>query len=92
MYVVKNVCQASLPSFVLADNLLFRSMPNRNCHLSSESLSLVGDNSLVHEIRKMAAVELHLNARYAQNSALKSVYEKSQWVVSYFPIMQRCLN
>ena len=35
---------------------------------------MVGENSLVHELR-MAAVKLHLNATYAQHPAvLKSVY------------------
>ena len=37
---------------------------------------LVGDNSLVHELRVMTAVELHANATYTQHPALKSVYEK----------------
>ena len=44
----------------------------------SAFLSLVADNSLVHKLRVMAAVELHLNATYAQHLALKSVYEKRQ--------------
>ena len=53
-------------------------MPNGNCLLSSASLLLVADNSLVHELRVVAAVELHLNAPYyAQHPALKPVYEKS---------------
>ena len=39
-------------------------------------------NSLVHELRVMAAAELHVNATYyAQHPALKSVYEKSQPVI-----------
>ena len=46
----------------------------------SASLSLVGDNSLVNELRVIAAVELHVNATYA-TYALKSVYEKSQSVM-----------
>ena len=63
----------------MSGNILFRSTPNRNCPFSSASLSLVGDNSLVHERRVMAAVELHVNSTYyAQHPALKSVYEKSQ--------------
>ena len=33
-------------------------------------------------LRVMAAAELHINATYAQNPALKSVYEKSQSVLS----------
>ena len=45
-------------------NILFESMPNGNCLFSSASSSLVGDNSLVHERRVMAAVEQHLNATY----------------------------
>ena len=58
-------------------------MPNGNCLFSSASLSLVGNNSLVHELREMAAVELHVNATYyARHPALKSVYEKSQSVMS----------
>ena len=57
-------------------------MPNGNCLFSSTSLPLVGDNSLVQELRVMGAVELHLNATYAQHPALKSVYEKNQYVMS----------
>ena len=38
-----------------------------------QSLSLVGDNLLVHELRVMAAVELHLNATFGQYPRLKSV-------------------
>ena len=62
---------------------------------NSAFLSLVADNSLVHKLRVMAAVELHLNATYAQHLALKSVYDdvKRQGssiicVVSYFPLRQ----
>ena len=52
-------------------------MPVRN----SASLSMVGgDNSLVHKLRVIAAVELHLNATYAQHLELKSVYEKRQCI------------
>ena len=60
------------------------SMANGNCLFNSASLSLVGNNSLVHKLRVMAAVELHLNATYyAQHPALKSVYEKrSQYIMS----------
>ena len=60
-------------------NILFRSVPNGNCLFSSASLSLEEDNSLVmHRLRVLAAVKLHLNAAYVQHLALKSVYEKSQ--------------
>ena len=48
--------------------------------LSSASLPLVGDNSLVHV--EIAVVELHVNETYyAQHSALKSVSGKSQSVI-----------
>ena len=50
---------------------------------SSASLSLVRDIPLVQKIGVMTAVELHLNARfYAQHLAMKSVYDKSQSVMS----------
>ena len=49
---------------------------------SSASLSLVRDNSLIHEFRMRVAVELHVNAAYyAQHPELKSVYKKSQSVM-----------
>ena len=63
-------------------NILFRSIPNGNWLFSSASLSLIGDNSLVHELRVMASVKLHVNATcYAQHPALKSVYGKSHSVL-----------
>ena len=81
MYFLRNVCQAFLLSILKLLSLVifpFRLMPNGNCLLSSASLLLVADNSLVHELRVVAAVELHLNATYyAQHPALKAVYEKS---------------
>ena len=41
------------------------------------------DNSLVHEILVMAAVELHVNATYhAQHPALKSDYGKDESVIA----------
>ena len=72
-------CMSGFSTFVLnlskSGNILFRSMLNGNCLFSSASLSLVGDNSLVHELRMIAAVELHLYATYyAQHPVLKSVY------------------
>ena len=39
-------------------------------------------NSLVHEILVMAAVELHVNATYAQHPALKSDYGKDESVIA----------
>ena len=74
-------------------NILFRSMPNGNWLFSSASL--IGDNSLVHELRVMASVRLHVNATcYAQHPALKSVYGKSQSVLGgkFFPPVGDCLN
>ena len=44
-------------------------------------MALAGDNSLVQELRVMAAAELHLSATHAQHLALKSVYEKSQYIM-----------
>ena len=61
---------------------------------NSASLPLVGDNSLAHKSRVVAAVELHLNASYAQHLALESVYEKRQYKImggSHFPLGQ-CFN
>ena len=71
-------CMSGFSAFVLTSIILFRAMSNGNCLLSSASLSLVGDNLLMHELnlRVIAAVELYLNATYAQDPALKSVYEK----------------
>ena len=49
------------------------------------------DNSLVHKLRVMAAVELHVNAiYYMQHPALESVYGKGQQI-SYFPPTGQCL-
>ena len=77
-YVVKDVCQPSLPScFILTTgNILFRSVLNGNYLFSSASLALGGGNSLVLGLTVIAAVELYINATYSQHLALKSVYEK----------------
>ena len=81
-YVCFENCMSGFSAFDLnsskSGNILFRSMANGNFLFSSASFSLVGKNSLVHELRVMAAVELHVNSTYAQHPALKSVYEKSQ--------------
>ena len=37
---------------------------------------------MVHELRVIAAVKLHLNVTYAQDRAFKSVDEKSWWEMS----------
>lgn len=49
---------------------------------SSASFSSVEDNSFVRlTLRVTTAVDLHLNATYAQKAALKSLYEKYQSVL-----------
>ena len=58
-------------------------MQNGNCLFNGTSLSLVGDNSRAHKFRVMVAVELHLNATYAQHLALKSVYDDEKRQSSY---------
>ena len=87
-YVVKNICQFSLPScFVLTTgNILFRSVMNQNYLFSSESFALGGDNSLVHELTVMAAVELYINAIYILH--WNQFMKKAFWVVSHFPLAQ----
>ena len=68
------------------DNILFRSMPNGNCLFRSASLSLLAeDNSLVHDLRVMAAVELHVKTTYhnRQNQFMKKANQ--YWMVIYFP-------
>ena len=59
-YVSCEKGMSGFPALVLTGIVLFRSMPNGNCLFGSASLSLVGDNSLVHELRVIAAVDLHL--------------------------------
>ena len=61
--------------------LVLRSLPNGNCLFGTAYFSLVGDNSLVHELGIMAGVELHLNASYARHPALKSLSEKIESVI-----------
>ena len=61
-------------------NTMFRSMPKTKLFKNSASLSQVRGNSLAHKLRMMAALRLHLNAIYAKHLALKSVYEKSQYL------------
>ena len=57
-------------------------MPNRNYLFSSVFLSLVGDNSLVHELRVMAAVDLATFKCNMPNLLhLKLIYEKSQYIM-----------
>ena len=70
-------------------NIFFRLMPNGDCLLRSTSLSWVEDNSL----KLIAGVKILLNATYyVQYPAFKSVYEKSQYVIDYFPPIGQSLN
>ena len=58
MYIVKMLCQTSLASFLMWVSLAifcFRSKPNENCQFRSASLSLVGNNSLVQELKVMGS-------------------------------------
>ena len=77
-------------AFVLTttgSNILFRSNPKRQSKwkLPVQQLSIFvtgrGGNSMTHRVMA-AAVKLHLNATYAQHLALKSVYEKRQYVMA----------
>ena len=88
---------------LLIYNILLRSISNTTIklkffvQLSINSHWYLGDNSLVHELRVMAAVDLHVNATYyAQHPALKLVYVKSQPVIGgkLFSLycMGKCLN
>ena len=60
-------------------------MPKKRRLFFQLSIIVIGrrDNSLVHELRVMAAVELHVNATcYAQqHPALESFYGKGQSVI-----------
>ena len=70
-------------------NIFFRLMPNGDCLLRSISLLWIEDNSL----KLMAGVKILLNATYyVQYPAFKSFYEKSQYVIDYFPPIAQSLN
>ena len=56
-------------------------MPEKGKLSVQRSIIVIGrrDNSLMHELRVMAALELHVNAKYyAQHPALEPVYRKGQ--------------
>ena len=77
-------CMSGFSAFVLnmskSGNILLRSMLHEL--FSSAYVSLVGGNSLVHELTVKTAVELHVNKTYySEHPPLKSVYEKSLKVV-----------
>ena len=78
--------------FSKSGNILLRSLPNENFLFSSASLSLVDNNSLLHKLRVMAAVDPHGNATYdAQHPAKKSIYAKRNSVMlekSYKTVFQ----
>ena len=86
MYVVKNECQAPLPFFLTWVSLAVFFLDQYQMKLSVQLSTIVivrRDNSLVHKLSVMAAVELHVNATYyAQHSAHKSLYGKSQSAIA----------
>ena len=45
-------------------DFIFRSLANANCMYSSISLLLVGNNSLVEELRCLTSVELYLHSEF----------------------------
>ena len=54
-YIFCDNCMSGFFALILmskSGKILFRSMPNRNYLFSSAFLSLVGNNSLVHEFRQ----------------------------------------
>ena len=58
---LKNVCQASLPSFLLLVIFCLDQYQVEIASFSAHHLLLI-DKPLVYELRVMAAVEMHLNA------------------------------
>ena len=86
MYVLKNECQAPLPFFLTWVSLAVFFLDQYQMKLSVQLSTIVivrRDNSLAHKLSVMAAVELHVNATYyAQHSAHKSLYRKSQSVIA----------
>ena len=55
----------------------YRSEPSGNCFYSSVSLALVGDNSLIEELRVMTSIELYLNANsYSKHPVILSQFDK----------------
>ena len=81
-------------------NILFRSMSNGNFLFGSASIVIgryLGDNSLVHELRVMAAVELHVcKCNICPTFCIKISLWKNPtsnwWQVSYFYSIGQCLN
>ena len=59
-------------------------MPNGNCLLGLAFLLLVGDNSLAHELRVIAAVEQHVNATYYTNIWKHPI--SNEWLI-IFPLL-----
>ena len=91
-------CMSGFSAFFLnlskSDNILFRSMSNGNFLFSSASIVIgryLGENSLVHELRVMAAVELHANATYAQGPALNEIrlWKKPTSNLWFFLILEK---
>ena len=83
-------CMSDFSAFVLyfskSGNILFRWLPKKEKLSFQLTIIAIGrrDKSLVHELRVMAAVELHVNATYyaQQHPVLESFYGKDQSVIS----------
>ena len=88
-YILKIVCQASLPSFLTWVNLAIFCLDQSQMIVSYSTQHqfhwYLGDNWLLHKLSVMAAVDLRvMQDIYTQHPALKSGYGKSQPVVRYF--------
>ena len=53
-----------LLAFYCKTDFIFRSLANGDCMYSSISLLLVGDNSLVDELRCLTSIELYLHSEF----------------------------
>ena len=67
-------------------------MLNSNCMYSSMSLLLVGDNSLVGELRCLTSIELYLNSDYyCKHDVFQSAYlsqkERKRSPESFFTLV-----
>ena len=62
-------------NIIIFYNFLYRSKLNGTCMYSSMSLFLVGDNSLVEELRHLISIELYLNSDYyGKHDVFQSAY------------------
>ena len=63
---------------------IFESLAKENCICSSISLLLIGDKSLVDELRCLTSIDLHLHAEsYGKNCCLESTeWSQRDWFVN----------